>query len=134
MTLRYMLDTNICIYIAKQQPRSVLHKFEQLSVGEVCMSTITYGELFYGAEKSHQHKQSIMLLKELSNLIPPVPLSIDTGKHYGEIRSKLEKIGKPIGNNDLWIAAHAISHHLILVTNNVKEFARVPHLKIENWI
>ncbi len=133
MKLRYLLDTNICIYIAKQKPASVLDRFAHLSIGEVGMSTISYGELLYGAEKSHHPKKTLLLLEDLANLIPPIPLSTDVGKYYGDIRSKLEKQGKIIGNNDLWIAAHALATGLILVTNNVKEFSRVPHLKIENW-
>ena len=134
MKLRFLLDTNICIYIAKQRPISVLEKFEQLSVGEVSMSTITYGELLYGAEKSQNPKKTLHILEELASLIPPIPLSTDVGEHYGKIRGYLEKKGKLIGNNDLWIAAHAIAADLILVTNNVKEFARIPKLKIENWV
>lgn len=134
MKLRYLLDTNICIYIAKQRPVSVLEKFEQLSVGEVGMSTITFGELLYGAEKSSHPKKTLHILEELASLIPPIPLSTDVGKYYGRIRSILEKEGKLIGNNDLWIAAHTLSTDLILVTNNVKEFERVPKLTIENWV
>src|SRR5438093_1081117 len=134
MTLRYLLDTNICIYIAKQKPISVLKKFEQLTVGQVGMSVITYGELFYGAEKSQHHKKTISFLEELTFIIPPVPISHETGKQYGHIRCHLEKKGNIIGNNDLWIAAHALELKLILVTNNVKEFSRVPLLKMENWV
>jgi len=134
MTLRYLLDTNICIYIAKQKPVHILQKFEKLTVGEVGMSAITYGELFYGAEKSHSPKKSLALLEELTHLIPPIPLSTATSKQYGIIRCKLEKQGKQFGNNDLWIAAHVLDLELILVTNNIKEFARVPRLKVENWV
>lgn len=134
MKLQYLLDTNICIYIAKQQPLSVLEKFSQLSIGQLSMSTITYGELLFGAQKSHNSKKALHILEELTNLIPPLPVPTDAGKFYGEIRHKLEKKGTPIGNNDLWIAAHALSLELILVTNNVKEFSRITHLKIENWV
>jgi tRNA(fMet)-specific endonuclease VapC len=134
MSLHYLLDTNICIYIAKQKPLSVLRKFEQLAVGDVGMSTITYGELLYGAQKSHHPKKSLFLLEELTSLIPPLPIATDVAKQYGSIRAKLEKIGKPIGNNDLWIAAHALALGSTLVTNNIKEFSRVAHLKIENWV
>lgn len=134
MILRYLLDTNICIYIAKKKPPSVLQKFEKLSTGQIGMSIITYGELFYGAQKSEFSKKNIAQLEELSSFIPPIPLSIDVGKRYGEIRSSLEKSGMPIGNNDLWIAAHALSLKLILVTNNIKEFSRIPKLKLENWV
>src|SRR5436190_17039527 len=107
--LEYLLDTNICIYIAKQKPLSVLHKFEQLVVGQVAMSTITYGELLFGAQKSHHPHQAVKILEELTGLIPALPIPTETGKLYGEIRSKLEKQGTPIGNNDLWIAAHALA-------------------------
>lgn len=134
MKLRYLLDTNICIYISKQKPINVLLKFEELCVGEVGMSTITYGELLYGAEKSHHSKKAHHVLEELVASIPPIPLSTDVGKYYGQIRSKFEKQGKLIGNNDLWIVAHALATDLILVTNNIKEFARIPKLKVENWI
>ncbi len=134
MSLRYLLDTNICIYIAKQKPLDVLHRFEQLSVGEVGMSTITFGELVFGAQKSQHPVQTLHLLEELAGLIPPLPISIEAGKFYGKIRSVLEKQGKIIGNNDLWIAAHALALKVTLVTNNLKEFSRIPHLKTENWV
>lgn len=132
--LQFLLDTNICIYIAKQKPPSVLHKFEQLVVGQVAMSTITYGELFFEAQKSHHPRQAMKILEELTGLIPALPISTETGKIYGEIRNKLEKLGTPIGNNDLWIAAHALALEVVLITNNVKEFRRIPHLKIDNWV
>ncbi len=133
MLPQFLLDTNICIYIAKQKPLSVLKKFEQLVVGQVAMSTITYGELQFGAQKSHYPHKTMKVLEELISLIPPLPMPIETGKIYGEIRSKLEKQGMPIGNNDLWIAAHALAIGVVLVTNNDKEFRRIPHLKVENW-
>ncbi len=133
MTLRYLLATNICIYIAKQKPIAVLKRFEKMEVGTVAMSTITYGELLYGAMKSHHPKKTREILKELSHLIPPLPLTTEVGEHYGHIRAILEKQGKPIGNNDLWISAHALTLGITLVTNNLKEFSRVPHLKAENW-
>lgn len=134
MSLRYLLDTNICIYIAKRKPQHVLDKFEELTVGEVGMSIITFGELLYGAQKSQHPKKTITLLQELVSLIPPLPMSTKAAKYYGDIRSYLEKHGKPIGNNDLWIAAHAIALDLILVTNNVREFSRISDLEIENWV
>jgi tRNA(fMet)-specific endonuclease VapC len=134
MMLRYLLDTNICIYIAKQKPVTVLKRFEKMALGEVAMSAITYGELLYGVEKSQYAKKSKEALEELSALINPLPVSIEVGEHYASIRAILEKQGKPIRNNDLWIAAHAVALDVILVTNNIKEFSRVPRLKIENWI
>lgn len=130
----YMLDTNTCIYIAKKKPIEVLHRFEQLTSGQVVMSTITYGELLYGAQKSQHPKKTMTILEKLAESIPPLPIPLEAGHHYGQIRSALEKIGKPIGNNDLWIAAHALALNLILVTNNVKEFQRISQLKLENWV
>jgi tRNA(fMet)-specific endonuclease VapC len=134
MALHYLLDTNICIYITRQKPRSVLERFEKLSVGDVGMSTITYGELLFGAQKSHYAKKSLDILEELTGLIPPLPISTEAAKHYGEIRNKLEKKGQPIGNNNLWIAAHALALNVGLVTNNTKEFSKISHLKLENWV
>lgn len=133
MALRYLLDTNICIYIAKQKPKSVLDRFIQMKIGDVAMSVITYSELLFGAEKSLSYKKSIKILEELTSLIAPLPLSIEVGKHYAHIRAGLEKQGQPIGNNDLWIAAHALALNTTLVTNNIKEFSRVPNLKLDNW-
>lgn len=134
MKLRYLLDTNICIYIAKQKPVTVMKKFEKLEVGEIGMSIITFGELLFGAKKSHFPDQAHNKLIELSTLIPVLELNNKVAEHYGDIRANLEKKGKPIGNNDLWIASHARSMEVILVTNNSKEFKRVPNLEIENWV
>ncbi len=134
MALRYMLDTNICIYIAKKSPKKVLEKFESLELGSVGMSIITHGELLYGVKNFQHPKKSEKLLQELSALIIPMPLTPTVAQYYGDTRAILEKNGTPIGNNDLWIAAHALAERVILVTNNTKEFARVPHLKIENWV
>lgn len=134
MALSYMLDTNICIYIAKQKPEGVIERFEELTVGEVGMSSITYGELYYGASKSHYPDESKAILDDLISLIPPLPLPTDSGMHYGDIRNNLQKQGKIIGNNDLWIAAHVLAIDVTLVTYNMKEFKRIPKLKVENWV
>lgn len=134
MNTRYLLDTNICIYIAKKQPLAVLERFNQLQVGEIAISLITLGELYLGIEKSQQADKARQILKPLLQLIPALPLPIETAVHYARIRAALEKQGKPIGANDLWIAAHALTERYILVTNNVKEFARIPKLYLENWL
>ncbi|RDI36645.1 type II toxin-antitoxin system tRNA(fMet)-specific endonuclease VapC [Aquicella lusitana] len=134
MRLRYLLDTNICIYIAKQKPATVMKKFEELEVGQVAMSVITYGELLYGANKSQSPDAAHSKLVELTTLIPALELNNEVAEHYGDIRRNLEKFGKPIGNNDLWIASHARALDVILVTNNLREFDRVPKLRIENWV
>lgn len=133
MTLRYLLDTNICIYIDKQHSECVLNKFEKLYVGEAGFSVVTYGELLYGANKSKFKQKTISILEDLFNLIAPLPMPIDVGNHYGIIRSNLEKQGNIIGANDLWIAAHCLSLKLTLITNNIKEFSRIKNFKIENW-
>lgn len=129
-----MLDANICIYIIKKQPPNVLQRFEQLPIGAVSMSLISYGELEYGALKSNSAKKSLGILEELKHYIPVLPIKIDTAMHYADIRKTLEKKGTPIGNNDLWIAAHARSIGHTLVSNNIKEFSRVSDLKLENWL
>ncbi len=134
MHLKYLLDTNICIYIAKHKPTSVMNKFAKLKVSEIGMSIITYGELLYGANKSQFAKETHNKLLELTTLIPVLPLDQHVGEHYGEIRAILEKMGKPIGNNALWIASHARALKVTLVTNNIKEFKRVENLKVENWV
>lgn len=131
--LRYLLDTDICIFTAKQQSQSVLDRFKALRPGELGMSVITYGELRYGAEKSRRRADAVDVLQELTTLIPVWPLAADTGEHYGSIRSLLGHSGTPIGNNDLWIAAHALSLGAVLVTNNEREFSRVAGLAVENW-
>ncbi len=131
---RYILDTNICIYIKNHRPAEVLARFSKLPPGKVVMSAITYGELFFGAEKSSKPKESRHILEQLIALIPVLPLDENASVHYGKIRQHLQASGKPIGNNDLWIASHAISSKLILVTNNAAEFERVPGLRVENWV
>ena len=134
MDPRYLLDTNICIYIRQSKPEQVLRRFRKLRPGEAALSVITYGELLYGAAKSAQRAAALERLRELVQLLPALPLPEAAAESYGTIRADLESKGEMIGNNDLWIAAHALAADLILVTNNVKEFARVPKLKIENWV
>ena len=130
----YMLDTNICIYIIKKKPQAVVKRFTSISTGDVCISSVTLSELAYGAQKSHHKEQNTNALSEF--LLPLELMSYDTaaGFCYGEIRSYLEKQGKPIGPMDLMIAAHAKSIGATLVTNNAKEFMRVPGLNIDNWV
>lgn len=132
--LRYLLDTNICIYIAREKPPSVAKRFAQLDAGVVGMSIITYGELRYGAEKSSQRASALETLTRLQNLIPAIDTDASTVAHYGAVRAHLERAGTPIGNNDLWIAAHALALDVTLVTNNLREFERVPGLKLVNWV
>jgi tRNA(fMet)-specific endonuclease VapC len=133
MEVRYLLDTNICIYIRQQRPENVLRRFSNLRPGEAALSVITYGELLYGAAKSSQRAVAMDRLRELIVLLPPLPLPENAGPAYGTIRAELESKGQMIGNNDLWIAAHALTSRLTLVTNNEKEFRHVTGLKVQNW-
>lgn len=134
MAVRYVLDTNICIYIQRQKPEKVLTRFQKLQPGDAAISVITWGELLYGAEKSKQRKSALHLLAEFKSFVPVLPIPENTGNTYGSIRAFLESKGTPIGNNDLWIAAHVKAAGLTLVTNNEREFQRVPGLKIQNWV
>ena len=133
MEPRYLLDTNICIYIRQKRPEEVLRRFRRLRPGEAVLSVITYGELLYGAAKSEQRVAALERLRELVNLLPALSLPETAAEAYGTIRAKLESQGEMIGNNDLWIAAHALAARLTLVTNNEREFRRVDGLKIQNW-
>ncbi len=133
MPARYLLDTNICIYIQREKPGEVLVRFQKLQPGDAAISVITWGELLYGAERSRQRRKAMELLEEFRSFVPVLPMPENAGDAYGAIRSSLESKGRPIGNNDLWIAAHAKAAAITLVTNNVREFNRVPGLKVQNW-
>ena len=130
---RYLLDTNICIYIRRERPQGVLDRFKSLAPGSTAISMITYGELIYGVHRSPDPAKAMAVLAELTALIPVLPLAVDVAEAYGAIRSDLAARGAVIGNNDLWIAAHAMSLGLTVVTNNEREFQRVPDLNVENW-
>ncbi|MBI9075253.1 MAG: type II toxin-antitoxin system VapC family toxin [Desulfatibacillum sp.] len=131
--MRYMLDTNICIYIIKKKPSSVLARLREIPVSDVCISSITLAELEYGIAKSARPQQN---LEALSGFLAPLELvefGPDAASSYGILRAALEKMGQPIGSMDMLIAAHSLSMALTLVTNNEREFARVPGLLLENW-
>src|SRR6266478_8742423 len=134
MAPRFLLDTNICIYIRRERPPGVLARFQRLKPGEAALSVITYGELVYGVEKSQFREQARRRLAELAGLMPVMELPLQAGQCYGAIRAALEAKGEMIGNNDLWIAAHAMAAGLTLVTNNEREFRRVQGLKTANWV
>ena len=133
METRYLLDANIVLYIRQKQPEAVLRRFGRLRPGEAGISVIAYGELLYGAAKSAQRQLALERLHELVQVLPALPLPQHAAETYGAIRAELEAKGEMIGNNDLWIAAHALASGLILVTNNEKEFRRVRGLKVQNW-
>lgn len=134
MALRFLLDTNICIYIAKQRPPSVAKRFARLSVGDVGMTLTTFGELRFGAEKSSQRDAALETITRLTEMIPVVLPDEGVAESYGSLRAHLERAGTPIGNNDLWIAAHALALGVTLVSNNTREFERAPKLKLANWV
>jgi tRNA(fMet)-specific endonuclease VapC len=134
MSPLYMLDTNICIYIRRARPRSVLERFAEIGSDRAVISVVTYGELRVGAEKGDQRARDLAVLDELVTRLRVDAMPIEAGIHYGMIRADLEQRGERIGNNDLWIAAHARAADMTLVTNNEREFRRVPGLRIENWV
>jgi tRNA(fMet)-specific endonuclease VapC len=131
--LRYLLDTNIVIYVIKQRPPSVLRKFNQ-HAARMAISAITLAELMHGAEKSAQLERNLAAIEDFCSRLQVLPYTQEAAQHYGSIRAALEKSGKTIGVNDLHIAAHARSLGLTLVTNNLKEFERVPALRFANWV
>ncbi len=133
MTIRYLLDTNICIYIIKHNPPHVREKFAQYPASWLAMSVITLGELRFGAEKSQARERSLENLARLQSMIAVHDLPPAAGNHYGEIRARLQAQGQIIGNNDLWLAAHARAQGWVLVSNNKREFVRVDGLQVENW-
>jgi tRNA(fMet)-specific endonuclease VapC len=129
----YLLDTNICIYIIKKRPEKVLERFNTLSIGDVAISSITLAELHYGIMKSSNPKKNQEALDKFLTPFDILDFDYFATIEYGKIRADLEKNGTPIGPLDTLIAAHAVSQKLTLVTNNEKEFKRIPDLKIENW-
>jgi tRNA(fMet)-specific endonuclease VapC len=133
MAPRYLLDTNICIYIMRRKPERVLARFLRKQPGSAAFSIVTYAELQYGAAKSAARQSSLATIEELISIIPVLQLPTEAAEEYGATRAALERKGTPIGGNDLWIAAHAKAAGLILVTNNEREFKRVAGLKVENW-
>jgi tRNA(fMet)-specific endonuclease VapC len=132
--MKTMLDTNICIYLVKQHPKEVIDKFQSIPPGEVAISSVTVAELMYGVAKSQRVESNRAALDLFLAPLELVDFDFEAAQQYGDIRATLEKMGTPIGAYDLMIAAHALSLGLVLVTNNEREFNRVPGLKIENWV
>ncbi len=129
-----MLDTDICIYVLKKHSDKLRHKFKVTK--NICISSVTYGELCFGIENGDNSMKEARW-KELNLFTQRLfiePWDENAAKHYGSIRALLRRQGAPIGNNDLLIAAHARSLDSVMVTNNIREFERVPDLIIENWI
>jgi tRNA(fMet)-specific endonuclease VapC len=131
--MKYMIDTDISIYLINNKPPKVLDHFRRHSPGDIVMSSITLSELKYGVKKSSKKKQNIAALNDFAQLIHVCDFDSQATDEYAEIRVYLESNGQPIGSMDMLIAAHALSLDLTLITNNIREFSRVPHLRIENW-
>ncbi len=131
--LRYLLDTNIVIYVLKRRPVEVLSTFNA-NASRMSISAITLAELLHGAEKSSRVSENLAVIEDFCSRLQVLPYGPKAAQHYGVIRAALEKLGQPIGVNDMHIAAHARSEGLVLVTNNLAEFARVPAIETENWV
>lgn len=131
--LAYMLDTNICIYLIKNRLPGLRERFRQ--AGErICMSSITFGELHYGVEKSDRRAENLAALLRFAERMPVLAFDAGAAAHYGQMRAELSLAGTPCGPLDTQIGAHARSEGLIVVTNNLREFARMPGLRVENWV
>lgn len=130
--LKYMLDTNIVIYTLKNKPVRVRKALER-HAGEMCLSTVTLGELIYGAEKSTHTEQNLSVIEGLAARLEVASFDSRAAMHFGQIRAELSRSGAAIGPYDMMIAGHARALGLILVSNNLKEFERVPGLRLQNW-
>jgi tRNA(fMet)-specific endonuclease VapC len=132
--MKFMLDTNICIYLIRKNPVRVLKKLQEIKASDVCISSITLAELEYGVQKSQNQNQNRIALAEFIAPLEIEPFEEDAAIKFGEIRTGLEKKGSVIGAYDMLIAAHALSLNVTLVTNNLREFIRIPSLRVENWV
>ncbi len=132
--MRYMLDTNICIYLIKHKPLQVFEKLQEHNPDEICISAVTYAELVHGVEKSKAVERNRLALTILLSNIEILDFDMKAAEEYGRIRADLEKKGTPIGPLDMMIAGHAKSLGYTVVTNNVGEFKRVEGLQYENWV
>ena len=131
---KLMLDTNICIYIIKKKPISVMQRFKEYDIGDICLSSITVSELYYGVYKSQNIEKNLLALEHFLQPFNIVEYDLKASIEYGKIRATLEKQGNVIGGLDMQIAAHAKSLDMTLITNNTKEFIRVDNLSIDNWV
>ena len=129
-----LLDTNICIYIIRQKPISVLQRFNAYTVGDIGISTVTVAELFVGAQKSQRPAQNQHAVEQFLLPLTIAPFDYDAAVAYGQVRAALDQQGTPIGALDMLIAAHAISLGVRIATNNTREFLRVAGLTVEDWV
>jgi tRNA(fMet)-specific endonuclease VapC len=133
LMLSYMLDTDICIYVMKNYPAELRERFDQRAE-QICISAITLGELYFGVEKSVRRTANLEALEVFTARLQILPFSEKAAAHFGDIRAQLARLGTPAGAYDMLIGAHARSEGVTLVTNNVREFGRMPGLAIENWV
>jgi tRNA(fMet)-specific endonuclease VapC len=131
--LAYMLDTNICIYVMKNYPQDLRAKFNSLAE-RLCISSITLGELYYGAEKSARRGDNLIAVEHFVARLDVLPFDPKAAAHYGQVRAELERAGTPCGPHDMQIGGHARSQGLIIVTNNMREFSRIKGIRVENWV
>lgn len=131
--LQYMLDTNICLYVMKNYPPKLRERFNRLAE-QLCISSITLGELYDGAEKSARRLENLQAVEHFSARLEVLPFSPKAALHYGQMRAAVERRGRPVGPHDMLIGAHARAEGLIVVTNNAREFRRLPGLRVENWV
>ncbi len=131
--LKYMLDTNIAIYVIKRRPLDALDAFNR-HAGQLCISSITLAELMHGVEKSARPDHNLRQVEDFVSRLVVLEYGHKAAAHYGDIRAALERKGTPIGVNDLHIAGHSRSEGLTLVTNNLNEFERVEGVRLENWL
>jgi tRNA(fMet)-specific endonuclease VapC len=131
--LTYMLDTNICIYVMKNYPQHLREKFNSLAE-QLCISSITLGELHYGAEKSARRVENLLAIEHFVARLDVLPFAAKAAAHYGQVRAELERAGTPCGPHDMQTGGHARSEGLIVVTNNMREFGRMPGIRVENWV
>lgn len=129
---KFMLDTNIVIYVIKHRPPALRDVFNR-HVGQMCISTITFAELMHGVEKSAFPERNLCTVEDFISRVDILPYDTDAAIHYGDIRGDLERKGMSIGVNDLHIAGHARSTGLVLVTNNMRVFERVDGLRVVDW-
>ena len=132
--MEFMLDTNICIYLINKQPIKIIEKLKSIKTSDICISSITSSELWFGVYKSSYPKQNSLALTEFLSSINTVDFDDEAAINYGQIRAHLEGKGKIIGAMDMLIGAHALALSLTLVTNNLREFKRIPNLKVVNWV
>jgi tRNA(fMet)-specific endonuclease VapC len=131
--LTHMLDTNICIYVMKAYPAELQDRFNTLAE-QLCISSITLGELHHGAEKSGRRAQNLAAIEQFTARLDVLAFGDKAAAHYGQLRAELERAGAPCGPHDIQIGGHARSEGLIVVTNNMREFGRMPGVRAENWV